>query len=74
MLGSMNYDPKVIAEIKELIPSRYHAQLDAIAEELQHGASRMGRKGGIARAKKLSKQRLKEIARIAANKRWYPDE
>lgn len=29
-----------------------------------------GKKGGEARAKKLSPQRRKEIARIAANTRW----
>jgi hypothetical protein len=29
-----------------------------------------GEKGGVARAKKLSKQRRREIARNAAQKRW----
>lgn len=30
----------------------------------------MGRRGGQARAKKLSKERRREIAKLAANKRW----
>ncbi len=33
-------------------------------------AQELGRKGGQARAKKLSKKRRSEIARAAAQKRW----
>jgi hypothetical protein len=33
-------------------------------------AQELGRKGGQARAKKLSKKRIKEIASLASNKRW----
>jgi hypothetical protein len=33
-------------------------------------AVELGRRGGKARAKKLSKKRLSEIARRAARKRW----
>lgn len=44
-------------------------------EELRHEAARIlgslgGKKGGKARAKKLSKQQRAEIARIAARSRW----
>ena len=33
-------------------------------------AAEMGRRGGKARAENMTKERLVEIARIAANKRW----
>jgi len=33
-------------------------------------AAALGRKGGVARAKKLSAKKRKEIARNAANNRW----
>ena len=32
----------------------------------------IGRQGGLARAKKLSPERRKEIAQKAANSRWKP--
>ena len=37
---------------------------------LINAASLMGQKGGVQRAKKLSKKRRSEIARNAANARW----
>jgi hypothetical protein len=37
---------------------------------LKNAAAELGRKGGQARAAKLSKRRLKEIAQKAAAKRW----
>lgn len=47
---------------------------DAVAERLRAAArklgSRGGKKGGPARATKLSKERRSEIARNAAKKRW----
>lgn len=36
-------------------------------------AVELGRKGGAARAKKLTKQQRTEIARAAAKKRWRTD-
>ena len=39
-------------------------------EELSSAAAEMGRKGGKARASKMSPERRTEIARKAAAKRW----
>ena len=39
-------------------------------EELTSAAAQLGRKGGKARAEKLSEERRKEIAKKAAAKRW----
>ena len=39
-------------------------------EELTSAAAQLGRKGGQARASKLSKEQRSEIARKAAAKRW----
>ena len=49
------------------ISANAHAILDAMKKK--HAAA-LGRLGGPARAKKLSKKRRKEIARQAANTRW----
>jgi len=37
---------------------------------LNKSAQALGKLGGKARAKKLSKERLKEIGRLGANARW----
>jgi hypothetical protein len=42
-------------------------------EELSSAAAELGRKGGKARAEKLSPERKAEIARRAAEKRWKKD-
>jgi hypothetical protein len=42
-------------------------------EELTSAAAQLGRKGGKARAEKLSKEQRAEIARNAAAKRWGKD-
>jgi hypothetical protein len=39
-------------------------------DELTSAAAQLGRKGGKARAQKLSKEQRAEIARKAAAKRW----
>ena len=39
-------------------------------EELASAAAQLGRKGGHARASKLTKEQRSEIARKAAEKRW----
>jgi hypothetical protein len=39
-------------------------------EELTSAAAQLGRKGGKARAERMSPERRKEIARAAARKRW----
>ena len=39
-------------------------------EKLSSAAAELGRKGGKARAEKMSPERRKEIARKAAEKRW----
>lgn len=41
-------------------------------EKLASAAAELGRKGGKARAEKLSDERRKEIAQKAAAKRWGP--
>ena len=41
-----------------------------IDPEMSAAAAAMGRKGGPARAKALTKERRREIARKAAQKRW----
>ena len=48
-------------EIKEELP---------VEKEKNAAAVEMGRKGGKARASKLSKEQRSEIARKAAKKRW----
>ncbi len=73
MLTSMKTTVKEIkAQINRLrtdTDPKFARDLGAIADSLDNlvdGAS----KGGTARAKKLSKKRRKEIATLAANKRW----
>ena len=39
-------------------------------DELKSAAAQLGRKGGKARAEKMSPERRKEVARAAAKKRW----
>jgi hypothetical protein len=39
-------------------------------EELTSAAAQLGRKGGTARAERMSPERRAEIARAAAEKRW----
>lgn len=39
---------------------------------LESAAAELGRRGGKARAAKLSKKRRKEIAKMAATSRWKP--
>jgi len=39
-------------------------------EELASAAAQLGRKGGKARAEKMSPERRKEIAKKAAERRW----
>ena len=41
--------------------------------ELSSAAAELGRKGGKKRAENLSAERMKEIARNAAAKRWKKD-
>jgi hypothetical protein len=41
-----------------------------IDKPMQSAAAELGRRGGAARAAKLSKKRRSEIARKAASKRW----
>ena len=43
---------------------------DTRDEELSSAAAEMGRKGGKARAKKLTPEERSEIAKKAAQKRW----
>lgn len=52
---------------------KFRKELSAVADSfdaLIDAATVMGRKGGTARAKKLSKKRRSEIARAAAKARW----
>lgn len=43
---------------------------DAVEDKRSASAVEMGKKGGAARAARLSKKRRQEIARAAAKKRW----
>jgi len=43
---------------------------DAVEDKRDPAATELGRKGGRARAAKLSKKKRAEIARAAAAKRW----
>ena len=43
---------------------------DAQEDKRDQAAVEMGRKGGAARAEKLSKEQRREIAKRAAKKRW----
>ena len=45
-------------------------EIDDEREELTSAAAQLGRKGGRARAEKMSPERRAEIARKAAAKRW----
>ena len=47
---------------------------DAMTKEKNPHASALGKKGGAARAKALTPQRRKAIARKAAKKRWADKE
>ena len=40
---------------------------------LSKAAAAMGKRGGVARAKSISKKRISEIGRAGAMKRWYED-
>jgi len=43
---------------------------DAVEDGKDTGAVAMGKKGGIARAAKLTEEQRAEIARVAASARW----
>jgi len=45
-------------------------EIEEEREELASAAAQLGRKGGRARAEKMSPERRQEIARKAAAKRW----
>jgi hypothetical protein len=45
-------------------------EIDDQREELTNAAAQLGRKGGKARAEKLTKEQRADIARKAAAKRW----
>lgn len=45
-------------------------EIEEEREELSNAAAELGRKGGKARAEKMSPERRAEIARQAAAKRW----
>jgi general stress protein YciG len=45
-------------------------EIEEERDELSNAAAELGRKGGQARAEKMSPERRAEIARTAAAKRW----
>lgn len=59
--------PELIAFIENLGVMPMKKKIDP---EMSAAAAAMGRKGGPARAKALTKERRREIARKAAQKRW----
>jgi hypothetical protein len=61
-------DPNQLAA--EIVAISTEEPTESIKEYLSRIGKRGGLKGGKARAKKLSTERRKEIARKAAQKRW----
>lgn len=77
MLGDMKAIEKQAREwatkLRKVKDPRFKEDVNALADSLDEligAAAVMGRKGGAARAKKLSKKRRSEIARKAAKARW----
>jgi hypothetical protein len=60
--GEITKDNVEIQQVIEVTPEQQHA-----------AAVSLGRKGGQRRAKNLTPERRKEIAKKAANKRWKRD-
>jgi hypothetical protein len=64
---------QAIARLRKGVASEFQDDINAIADGLdalvESAAAEMGRMGGTARAKKLSKKRRSEIARVAVKAR-----
>jgi len=60
-------DPNQLAKLMVDIAT---GEADDAGEEKDKAAQSMGRKGGKARAEKMSPERRREIAKKAAAKRW----
>jgi hypothetical protein len=59
--------------VMEIATGQREEEYDQADEGKDKAAQALGRKGGMARAAKLSKKRRAEIARRAAAKRWKRD-
>jgi hypothetical protein len=63
--------PRDVNQLAKLITDiATGTQTDALPSPKDEGAAALGRKGGAARAAKMSPERRAEIARNAAAKRW----
>jgi hypothetical protein len=60
--------PQIVQTLTEIVPSPQN--ISSISAYLAQIGRKGGLKGGPARAKKLSKKRLREIGKKAANVRW----
>lgn len=64
---------KAIARLRKGVAPEFQEDISKVADSLdalvENAAAEMGRLGGTARAKKLSKQRRSEIARAAVKAR-----
>ena len=58
------------AAIKVMKIATGEIQEDTSDKPVKNAAAELGRRGGLARAKKLDKRRRAEIAKKAAAKRW----
>ena len=62
--------PTDISQRAKMIVDIATGEVEDKGEEKDQGAQAMGKKGGKARAAKLTKERRAEIAKKAAAKRW----
>jgi len=64
---------QAIARLRKGVAPEFQEDINAIADSLdaliENAAAELGREGGKARAKKLSKKRRSEIARVAVKAR-----
>lgn len=61
-------------QIAKIATGEIEEDLGETEDGKDRAAVALGRKGGAARAAKLTKKRRAEIARLAAKKRWQPKE
>lgn len=62
--------PRDASQLAKLMVDIASGEVEDAGEEKDEAAQAMGRKGGKARAEKMSPERRREIAKKAAAKRW----
>lgn len=65
--------PRDQNQLAKLMVDIASGEVEDKGEEKDEAAQAMGRKGGKARAEKMSPERRREIAQQAAQKRWAKD-